>query len=325
MKKIVFSAIIFCLWLSAFSRAAGPYEGKKILFINSYHKGYFWSDGETYGLKQALEGTGVNLKIIYMDTKNNSSEEFKEQAGLKVKRFIDGFKPDVVISADDNAFKYVIVPYCRDGQLPVVFCGINWDISVYGAPYTNTTGMIEVGLYESIYRNLRKFSKGSRTAFLGVDVLSSYKNAEYFNKVVEGGFSFEEHVKDFQSWKKKYIELQDKVDILILDTTAGIKGWDDKEAEKFALENTRIIVGTESESLIRQSLIAVSKVAREQGQYAAKTALRILDGERPRDIPLVNNKKGNLFLNLIFAKKLNVVFTPAMLRSATEIIGIEDY
>ncbi|MCQ9204833.1 MAG: ABC transporter substrate-binding protein [Omnitrophica bacterium] len=302
---------------------AFDYRGKKILFINSYHKEYYWSDGEQAGVERVLAGSGVELKVVYMDTKNNPGEKFKRKAGLKVKKIIEKFKPDVVIAADDNAFKYVIMPYYRDADLPVVFCGLNWDISVYDAPYSNTTGMIEVGLYEGIHKHLKRFAQGDRVGFIGVDVLSSYKNADYFSKQMKDKLVFKEHVRDFKSWKKKYLEAQDKVDMLILDTAAGIKNWNAKEAEKFVLENIRIPIGTESVTLASHSLIGLTKVPQEQGEYAAAAALRILKGEKPSEIPLVTNKKGDLFLNIKIAGKLDIIFTLSMLKNAKEIIGVE--
>jgi hypothetical protein len=40
-----------------------------------------------------------------MDTKRNTSEDFKKQAGLKAKKAIADFTPDVVIASDDNGTK----------------------------------------------------------------------------------------------------------------------------------------------------------------------------------------------------------------------------
>jgi hypothetical protein len=81
------------------------YEGKKILYVDSYHEGYEWSDGITNGIQETLDGTGVDLKIYRMDTKRNPDEGFKEKAGLEAKSVIEEFEPDVVITSDDNAFK----------------------------------------------------------------------------------------------------------------------------------------------------------------------------------------------------------------------------
>ncbi len=296
------------------------YAGKKVLFINSYHEGYEWSDGVQSGAETALSQTGVELRIHYMDTKNNPSEAFIKQAALEAKAVIEEFKPDVVITSDDNAFKYVIMPYYRDAELPVVFCALNWDASVYGAPYKNTAGMIEVALIKQMVGHMSKYAEGKRVGFITGDVLSEHKNAEYFGKYVEGGLSKEVFVANFSEWKAEYLKLQDEVDMLILGVSAGIADWNDTEAEVFVLENTKIPSGVEARWMMPFALIGLTKVPEEQGEYAANTALRIIDGEKPSDIPVEENKKENLMLNLKIAKKLDVAFSAEMLRTAAEII-----
>ncbi len=46
-----------------------------------------------------------------MDTKRNTSEEFKQEAALKAKALIESSNPDVVIVSDDNAVKCLVQPY----------------------------------------------------------------------------------------------------------------------------------------------------------------------------------------------------------------------
>ena len=327
MKKSIFLAVILSLMglaVLAGNCWAADYNGKKILYVNSYHKGYVWSDGEQQGVEEVLSGTGVDLKVIYMDTKNNPSEGFKSQAGLKAKKVIEEFKPDVVITADDNAFKHLIMPYYRDADLPVVFCGINWDASVYGAPYSNTTGMVEAGLMKPLYAHLKNYADGNRVGLLGFDSWNERRTTDYAAGDIDSEVIYQEFVKDFQSWKEKFLELQEKVDIIILSSPEGIHDWNITEASKFVSENVRVPVGTQfSEEIAPVVLIGLAKISREQGEYAGKTALRILGGEKPGDMPVVSNKKGDLFLNLIIADKLDVVFTPAILRNANTIIDLE--
>jgi hypothetical protein len=52
---------------------AKTYPGKKVLYVDSYHEGYAWSDGITKGVKKGLEGTGIELKAVSMDTKRNGN------------------------------------------------------------------------------------------------------------------------------------------------------------------------------------------------------------------------------------------------------------
>ncbi|MEI8349795.1 MAG: ABC transporter substrate binding protein [Candidatus Omnitrophota bacterium] len=323
MKNTIISVAILMALLFPLTvkSVVKKYPGKKILLINSYHQGYFWSDGEQEGVVKTLANTGIQLTIIYMDTKNNPSNEFCKEAGLKAKKAIEEFKPDVVITGDDNAFQYVIMPYYRNAQLPVVFYGINWDITVYGAPYKNTTGMIEISLVESNSNHLKKFAKGNKLGVLGFDSLGERDTAAYIGRYFKGEVVCMEFVKDFQSWKQKFLEIQNKADMIYITSPDGIKNWDIKEAEKFVLENVRIPTCADTgPALATLALLAVMKVPQEEGEYAAFTALRILDGEKPSSIPIVTNKRGDLYLNLKIAEKLNAVFPPSMLRSAKMIV-----
>ncbi|MFA5100826.1 MAG: ABC transporter substrate binding protein [Candidatus Omnitrophota bacterium] len=302
---------------------AGGYKNKKIVYLNSYHRGYHWSDGELSGARDELAHTGVEFRVFYMDTKRNPSHAYGKFIGMKTKRFIEKFRPDVIIAADDNAFEYVIKPYYRDAAVPVVFCGINWDVSIYKAPYRNTTGVIEIGLVGQTYKLLRPYAKGNKVGIIGFDTDSERKNAQYYPRQIDARCVRMDFVKDFESWKRSFLEVQKQVDIVIVADPSGIKNWDEKKAEEFVLANVRIPVGTETQAMMPVCLLGLTKIPQEQGRYAAAMALKIIDGVKPADMPIVANKKGDLHLNLKMAEKLNIIFTPSMLRSAKVIIDKE--
>lgn len=296
------------------------YSGKKILLINSYHEGYEWSDGIEAGALDILKGTGVELRFFRMDTKRNDSVEYGKQAGLEAKAVIDAFKPDIVIAADDNAQKYVVVPYLKNTGLPVVFCGVNWDASIYGYPCENITGMIEVDLLPELLEHLVKYAKGSRVGFLAADVEVERKLADFYNENFCGRKMKIYLTKTFDQWKKEFVRAQGEVDVLVNHNNAGLTDWDGNDAEAFVLREVKIPLGSPAPWMARFNLITVAIDPKEQGEYAALTALRILDGTKPSDIPLVTNKRANLILNMNIAHRLGIVFDSALLETA-EIIG----
>jgi ABC-type uncharacterized transport system substrate-binding protein len=290
-------------------------QKKKVLFIDSYHEGYEWSDGIVRGVKNVL-GDKCELKIVRMDTKRNPSDDFKKKAGEKVKQEIDAWKPDVVIAADDNASAYVIVPFYKDKDLPFVFCGLNWDASIYGFPCKNVTGMIEVSMGNQVIDAMKKFAKGNKKGFLSVENETSHK--EYENWVSKLNLRFERdvHVKTFEEWKKAFIDLQGKVDMIVLENNAGIQGWNEEEAKKFVRAQTKIPTGCIHDFMAEYCLVGYTKIGEEQGEWAAGAALQILSGKSPKDIPVVMNQKGQLYANLAVAKKLNVTFPLTTLKAA---------
>jgi ABC-type uncharacterized transport system substrate-binding protein len=298
---------------------AKQYDGKKVLFVDSYHEGYAWSDGITKGVKKALDGTGVELKIIRMDTKRNTGDDFKKEAALKVKSVIEEFKPDVVIAADDNASKYLVVPYYKDTDLPVIFCGVNWDAGVYGFPTKNVTGMVEVAPLPQLAELLKKYSKGDRIGFLATDNITAKKEAENYKKL----FGIEVvpyYAKSYDDWKKGFKELQGKVDMLVIDTHGGL--YDDKSADlkAFVEANTKIPTGTFYDFMSDFALIGFAKVAEEQGFWASSTALKVLGGTSPADIPVAQNKEGTLIINTRIAASLGLDIPYEVIQSADKVI-----
>lgn len=114
---------------------------KRFLYVDSCHEGFTWSDGITNAIQKTLRGHDVNLKIHRMDTKRNPDEKYKIRAVRIAKSMIDNYRPDLVIASDDNASKYIIMPYYKNGSLPFLFCGVNYSADAYGSPYSNVTEM----------------------------------------------------------------------------------------------------------------------------------------------------------------------------------------
>ncbi len=175
MRTVIkYTLRLFLILITGAQFASAAERTPRILFIDSYHEGYTWSDGVTEGILQILEHQAVELKIHHMDSKRNRDEAFIIAAAKKARQVIDEFKPDVVIACDDNAAKYLIAPFYKTSDLPIVFCGINRDAKTYGFPTRNITGMIEVDMIEPLIKQLRQYAKGKRIGYLGRLLWQSY-------------------------------------------------------------------------------------------------------------------------------------------------------
>ncbi len=317
MKRFILTAIAMILVLMVAVPAFAA--GKKVLFIDSYHEGYAWSDGVLRGVETRLDGKGVELQVVRMDTKRNKSDDFKKSAALKVKSVIEGFKPDVVISADDNAAKFLIMPYYKDADLPFVFCGVNWDATVYGLPYSNVTGMVEVAPVTELLEQLKQYAPGKKIGYIAADVLTTHKEADNYKKIL-GIDTVNYYAADMEDWKKSFVELQGQVDTLIVGNTAGLPGWDEAAAAAFVTSNTKVPTGATDEHMAPFAMFGFTKVPEEQGFYAAGAALKILGGTSPKDIPVVKNKEGKLYVNLKIARALDIEIPFEILGSASAVI-----
>jgi hypothetical protein len=107
--------------------------------------------------------------------------------------------------------------------------------------------------------------------------------------------------------------------MLIIGSGTGIIGWEEKDFTQFALQHAGVPTITGYSIAMPYTMIGYTYLPEEHGEWAAATALRIIDGERPGDIPITKNKRGKLFLNLRYVKKLGVVIDRAVY-SRAEII-----
>lgn len=317
MRTVIkYTLRLFLILITGAQFASAAERTPRILFIDSYHEGYTWSDGVTEGILQILEHQAVELKIHHMDSKRNRDEAFIIAAAKKARQVIDEFKPDVVIACDDNAAKYLIAPFYKTSDLPIVFCGINRDAKTYGFPTRNITGMIEVDMIEPLIKQLRQYAKGQRIGYLGINSLSSRKVAGYYGKVIGADLTKSYFVENNKEWVEKYLALQNEVDMLLIGNPQGLAGWDETGFIQLALRQIRIPSGTTGSWRTRFSLIGYIQIAEEQGKWAARTALRILDGTPPSSIPVTQNREGRLTLNLGMANALGITFDPALTRHA---------
>ena len=76
-------AMVLALAVSSF---AGDFDGKKVLYIDSYHQGYAWSDGITKGIEEALKDSGAELKVHRMDTKKKPFRGVQKGSSRKGER-----------------------------------------------------------------------------------------------------------------------------------------------------------------------------------------------------------------------------------------------
>ncbi len=283
--------------LCLFARTSMAQE-PKCLFVSSYHQGYAWSDGVERGLRNTLRGK-CHIRQFDMDTKRHKSQAEIQAAAAAAKALIESWQPDVVITADDNAAKYLIQPYYRDKLLPFVFCGINWTVKEYGFPYRNVTGMIEVAPVKAmIDEAMALVPHAERVLYVGADTSTERKNADRMRNAAEDqGLAFDQRfASDLGSWINAYRAGQG-YDFVIIGSNAGINDWNTSRAFDAVKPATQKLSVTSHGWMMPVTMLGMTKVPEEQGEWAGQVALEILDGAAPNSIPVIANRKWDLFLN----------------------------
>jgi ABC-type uncharacterized transport system substrate-binding protein len=256
------------------------------------------------------------LEIIYMDANNHPDESWAKTKAIEIKNKIAIEKPDLIIAADDTATKFVIMPYFKDAAIPVVFCGINWDATVYGMPYKNTTGMLEVSAIPELIARMQDYTKGNRIGYIAGDTLTQRKEAATIEKKFSLKFTTTEFVGSMSDWKTAFMKVQANSDMIFFYNNAGIQDWNATEASVFILANAKTPIGTTVEWMMPYAHIGYTKVPEEQGRWAAETAMKIFDGIAPNAIPIVENQQGKVILNVKLANELGIIFKTSLIKNA---------
>ncbi|WP_321469400.1 ABC transporter substrate binding protein [Halarcobacter sp.] len=119
MKKLLLIIFIFINFLYA--------QSKEVLFLNSYHKGYKWSDDIINEVEKKFKDLeDVELTVLYMDTKRVGSSSYIDKLYALYKEQLANRKFDLIIASDNNAFDFA-VKYYKElfKDTPLLFCGIN--------------------------------------------------------------------------------------------------------------------------------------------------------------------------------------------------------
>jgi ABC-type uncharacterized transport system substrate-binding protein len=296
-------------------------SARSCLFVASYHKGYEWQDGIEEGLRSTL-GNKCTVEAFYLDTKRNTDEDYAKTTAEKAKQLIDSMQPDVVIASDDNVSRYVIEPYYRESDIPFVFCGVNWSADKYGFPYANVTGMLEIISIDPLLKVIQTvLPEASSGIFIGGDVPSTRSNYERYKKsflsrgiVVRDGM-----VTSFDAWKQKLSDAQETADFIILANKAGIVDWDQEAATAHVQQNTKRFTVGHHEFMVSLNMFSMTKIPQEQGEWAAKVAIKILEGSNPSEIPIVANRRWNIYANTALLKKAGIQLPANILRKAVKI------
>jgi len=331
MKKML--KMIACILITLFF-CTPAFGAGKILLVQSYYSDYPWVNSITQGVKKGLEGSGVQLEIFYMDTKRKTSAEWKIKSGKLAKKKVAEFKPDIIISADDNAQQFFAKDYIGKQGITIVFTGVNVNPAKYGYPAPNATGVIQkaifvqsIELLMAIKPNVKKIAVISDDGPTSDAILSYLKTLKTPVEVV----SFDQP-STFAQWKSLIKKYQKTVDAIAVNLYQTVKKSNDKSSgENVSLPQKTVMnwtmknnnlptIGFFTDAFDEGILCGIAESGEEQGFQAARIAVQILKGKKPKDFKIVIPTKGIVTVNLKTAEKLGITVPFEILESASRII-----
>ena len=309
--------------LGAGKPAAKPIslKGKKILLVHSYHPGYPWVASISEGVRRALRGTGVQLDILYMDTKRKTSDAWMHEAGQMAAGKMASYKPNVVITCDDNAQQYFVRKYVG-GRTPFVFTGVDADPSKYGFPASNVTGIIERPQLRASLELARRLRPIKRIAVLScndstsIAALGFMKQDPIDAKVVEWKLA-----KDYNDWKQAVLRYNKTVDAIVVrsyqavvDPSTGGK-MNPATVALWTAHNAKVPTIAFHDFEIKDGmLVGVVKSGIEYGEKPTSYALKIMRGTPVRDLPIIRANIGTKMINRSTAQRLGIKLTSRTLQ-----------
>jgi ABC-type uncharacterized transport system substrate-binding protein len=256
-----------------------------------------------------------------MDAKRHKEPQEIAQKALEAKALIEAWHPDVVITADDDAAQYLIMPFYKDHTIPFVFCGINWTVNEYGFPYRNATGMVEVAPIEPLFDEVKALlAERHRGFYLGANTSTEHKNLERFREVARRrGVQLDASLVDTtEAWLTAFRHAQ-TYDFIALGSNSGINDWDETQVSEGVRESGQRLTLTNHDWMMPYAVLGLTKLPEEQGTWAARVALQILQGVAPSSIPIVPNRKWDIWMNPLLLETAGMTIPKSLLQKAKKV------
>jgi ABC-type uncharacterized transport system substrate-binding protein len=324
---------------------------KRIFIVDSYDRGYIWSQSTQKGVNAAMRKYGyldneqqaaqlvrqdavdssrAVIRKEWMNSKRKDSRTDLANATTRIMGALAAFKPDLVLLGDDNAARH-IGAQLLDTAIPVVFWGINGLPLKYGlvesmdAPGRNITGVWQSGYHKESLDLLKRLVPKAKTfAILACDSESSRPNVKLIEQLAQRGelpMQLVDRVltNSLDEFKARALELSKRVDAFVVlnhDTLRDAKGnhVDMLEVGRWYLTNIKIPEASHEDQFVLEGmLLTANDSGFNQGHLAFEMAFNILDrGLHPARMAVRTPERGPYLVNRNRAKALGIKLDSAM-------------
>ncbi len=308
---MVYRIIFFLIFAIANNLQAFAYsENKTILILHSYNEGLLWTDELNNSIIKTISSdsvTEVDFRIEYLDTKHfESPQYFKNFASFFLSKY-KAIRFDLVVSTDNAAFNFLTEFHdSLVGKPPVVFCGLNY---VDKIP-VNFTGIMEDIDIQSNIQTILSLHPQYRKLYFVIDRsitgnIISKKSKEIIAKTFPN--LRYEFLTDytFSELKQKLATLQ-KGEVVLL-TTFNI----DKEGNQISYDiildqlkpGCHVPIYGTWDFYLNKGIVG-GKIVRAitHGELAGRIAIKIMQGTKVSDIPVISGPSEFIFDKKVMKK-----------------------
>jgi len=277
-------------------------ERKHVLILNSYHEGFTWTREIVSGILSTLYSSDhiLDISIEYMDWKNYPTEDNLKRLAEYYRYKYRDRKVDLIITTDDAALEFSLKNRAElFSDAPVVFCGVNEvGFASIASGYDNVTGILE------------QVDPGD-TVKLAIETMPNLKKIYIVYDTTESGMSsgqialstlkkIRPDIEGVSLNNMTYKEIFDTVERIESDSAIYIVSfYSDREGRTMSFEQLCHMISQRSkvpvfhlyDFTIGHGAIGGNMLSGKlQGEYAARLALRVLEGESASDIPISREK-----------------------------------
>jgi two-component system cell cycle sensor histidine kinase/response regulator CckA len=323
-------------WLAVFSfmlcvpPAKAQVDMKRVLVLHSYHKGLGWTDSITEGIEATLKKSKYPIEIFYeyMDTKRIFDETYLAELAKLYQYKYRKRRFDAIISSDDHAFRFLLAHHdALFPQTPVVFCGVNYFKDDFIAGTDDFTGVVESFSIKGTIDGALAIDPDIHRIFAVVDkTVTGEANRKLLDAVIPayaGRLQFTYITdKDMRQVQEAVSQLPDKSVVLLLSYTS------DRSGNTFSLEQSAELVCSASnrpvfgfwDFYLHHGIVGgMLTTGIAHGSEAARMALRIMDGEKPADIPVLKESPNRYIYDYEVMQKFGI--SPAQLPAGSTVIN----
>lgn len=314
--------LLFCFLSALFplTAASETIEGKKtVLYLNSYHHGYHWSDGLLRGVRSVLNESEykVDLQIEYMDTKKFPYSAISQNLlALYTEKFKNENFDAIVLSDNDalnfvNEFREVLFK-----DIPVVFCGIN-NLKPSDIAGGNITGVGEIFDLQATLEIALKLHPEKKRLVVLIDNSTAgkaiqrqvVKFAKNLKTDLEITFWIELSLPEAQRRVRK---LPEDTFLFIAPYYQTIQGrfYTSEEVSEAIYRHSSVPIYTAWEFMVGYGPVGGRVLSGEEhGAIAGNMALQILGGKSAEEIPIIKEPGGTYLFDYAVIEKLDVDMT----------------
>jgi ABC-type uncharacterized transport system substrate-binding protein len=294
---LMFLVLCLCVISAPLSHPRAD-KRKHVLVLHSYHQGLGWTDRITEGIESVLHNTDQEIELYfeYIDTKRiYDAQHFQNLYELYRYKFRNR-RFDLIISSDDHAFHFLLAHH-RElfPDTPVVFCGVNDFKDSMLVGHSLITGGVESFDIKATIDVALQLHTNAKEVFVIVD------------KTLSGTIVKELMIKDIPHFKDALrftfledldmAEVLDRVENLPHDSMVFLISLvTDKSGNTFSFKKSCALISqysavpiySHSDAYFGHGIVGgMLNCGDVQGKMAGEMALRILQGEKVKDIPVV--------------------------------------